>query len=49
MVGDDLERDVSGAQKSGIFGIWLDWAEKGLPDSSTVRPDRTISSLSELL
>lgn len=49
MVGDDLERDIGGAQRLGIFGIWLDWRGVGLPESSMVRPDRIIQSISELL
>jgi putative hydrolase of the HAD superfamily len=49
MVGDDLARDIVGAQKVGIFSIWLDWKGKGLPDSTWIKPDRIISSLSELI
>lgn len=49
MVGDNLEWDVSAPQKLGIRGIWLDHAGQGLPESTPVRPDRVIRSLSELL
>ncbi len=49
MVGDRLETDVRPAQKLGIYAIWVDWRGEGLPESSTVQPDRTIRSLSELL
>lgn len=48
MVGDDLERDIAGAQKVGIFGIWVDWRGAGLPESAPVRPDKIINNLSEL-
>ena len=48
MVGDNLEWDVGGPQKLGIFGIWIDAKGRGLPATSTVRPDRIIRSLSEL-
>lgn len=48
MVGDDLERDIGGAKKVGIFSIWVDWRDGGLPISSAVRPDRIIKSISEL-
>jgi putative hydrolase of the HAD superfamily len=48
MIGDDLQRDLSGAQKLGIFSIWVDSQAKGLPDSSPVRPDHIIKSLKEL-
>jgi putative hydrolase of the HAD superfamily len=49
MVGDNLEWDVSAPQRLGILGIWLDHAGQGLPETSQVRPDRTIRSLSELI
>ncbi|MBN1191345.1 MAG: HAD-IA family hydrolase [Dehalococcoidales bacterium] len=49
MVGDDLERDIAGAQKLGIGTIWMDWKKAGLAPYSRVRPDRTIQDLRELL
>lgn len=49
MVGDNLEWDVSGAQAVGICGIWLDKRGLGLPRDATIRPDRIVRSLSELL
>ena len=49
MVGDNLEWDVAGAQKAGIFAIWVDWRGEGLPELSTVEPDRIIRNISELL
>jgi putative hydrolase of the HAD superfamily len=49
MVGDNLEWDVAAPQKLGIFGIWVDLAGSGLPESCSVRPDRIIRSLSELV
>lgn len=49
MVGDNLERDVAGAQALGIHGIWCDWAGTGLPATSEVRPDRIVVGLPELL
>ncbi len=48
MVGDDLHRDISGAQALGLFTIWVDWRGGGLPESSPVRPDRIIRSITEL-
>jgi putative hydrolase of the HAD superfamily len=48
MIGDDLNRDVDGAQQAGIFAIWLDWEGHGLPASSAVRPDRIINSVAGL-
>ncbi|MCY3880996.1 MAG: HAD family hydrolase [Chloroflexi bacterium] len=49
MVGDNIEADVLGAQQVGIHAIWMDADRAGLPDGTTIRPDRIIGSLSELL
>ena len=49
MVGDNLEWEVAAPQRLGITGIWVDSRKTGLPESSTVRPDRIITSLPELL
>ena len=49
MIGDNLEHDIAGAQKLGIFSIWVDWRETGLPESTTIQPDRIIRTLSDLL
>jgi putative hydrolase of the HAD superfamily len=49
MVGDDLNRDIAGAQSVGIHAVWVDWARKGLPETSTVSPDRIVSAISELI
>jgi putative hydrolase of the HAD superfamily len=49
MIGDDLERDISGAQTSGIFSIWFDYREQGLPEGSLIVPDKIINNLGELL
>lgn len=49
MVGDNLEWDVAGAQRVGIFGIWVDGTGAGLPASSPVMPDRIIRTLDELV
>jgi putative hydrolase of the HAD superfamily len=49
MVGDNLEWEVAAPQRLGIFAIWHDGHRQGLPPGSTVRPDRIIHNLSELL
>lgn len=49
MVGDNLEWEVAAPQRLGIFGIWFDPSGSGLPSDSTVRPDRIIKALPELL
>lgn len=49
MVGDNLEWEVAAPQRLGLFSVWHDHAGAGLPPRSTVRPDRIIRSLTELL
>jgi putative hydrolase of the HAD superfamily len=49
MVGDNLEWEVEAPQRLGIYAIWIDVHGNGLPAESTVKPDRIIRSLTELL
>ena len=49
MVGDNLEWEIVAPQRLGIYAIWMDVHGEGLPPGSTVKPDRIIRSLSELL
>jgi putative hydrolase of the HAD superfamily len=49
MVGDNLEWEVEAPQRLGIYAIWMDIHGDGLPEGSTVKPDRIIRSLTELL
>jgi putative hydrolase of the HAD superfamily len=49
MIGDNLEWEVEAPQRLGIYAIWMDVHGDGLPEGSTVRPDRIIRSLGELL
>jgi putative hydrolase of the HAD superfamily len=49
MIGDNLEWEVEVPQRLGIYAIWMDVHGEGLPEGSTVRPDRIIRSLTELL
>lgn len=49
MVGDNLEWEVVIPQQLGIFAIWLDTLGKGLPENSSIHPDRVIRDLPELL
>lgn len=49
MIGDNLEWEVEAPQRLGIYAIWVDTHGDGLPEGSTIRPDRIIRSLSELL
>jgi putative hydrolase of the HAD superfamily len=49
MVGDNLQWEVEAPQRLGIYAIWIDVHGDGLPADSTVKPDRIIRSLGELL
>ena len=49
MVGDDLKRDIIGANEAGIFSVWVDWQNNGLPVNTLARPDRIITAISELV
>jgi putative hydrolase of the HAD superfamily len=49
MVGDDLKRDILGANEAGIFSVWVDGENEGLPVNSEVKPDRIITTISELV
>jgi len=49
MVGDNLEWEVAAPQRLGIFAIWHDHLGDGLPEDSTIKPDRIIRSITELL
>jgi len=49
MIGDNLEWEVEVPQRLGIYAIWIDAHGEGLPANSTVKPDRIIRSLTELL
>lgn len=49
MIGDNLDFDIHAAQQLGIYAIWVDAPRNGLPDGTTLRPDRIITSLSELI
>lgn len=49
MIGDNLEWEVVTPQRLGIYAVWIDVHGDGLPEGSTVRPDRIIRSLTELV
>ena len=48
MVGDNLDKDIRGAQEVGIYAIRVDKHRTGLPPDTGVTPDRAIPSLSAL-
>ena len=49
MVGDNLDFDVAGAQGVGLHGVWIDRPGAGLPADCTVRPDRIVRALDEVI
>jgi len=49
MVGDNLDWEVVAPQRLGIYTVWHDIAGKGLPEGSTVRPDRIVRRVVELI
>ncbi len=49
MIGDNLEWEVEVPQRLGIYAIWMDAHGEGLPADTSVRPDRIVRSLTELL
>lgn len=49
MIGDNLEWEIEVPQRLGIYAIWIDAHGQGLPADTTVKPDRIIRSLTELL
>ncbi len=49
MVGDNSYFEVGGAQKLGIWGMWVDWRRSGVSDDSIVKPDRIVHLISELI
>jgi HAD superfamily hydrolase (TIGR01549 family) len=49
MVGDNLSADVQGAQKAGMFGVWINRrADPLMEKQEPVSPDASLSSLAEL-
>ncbi|MEO1249272.1 MAG: HAD family hydrolase, partial [Pseudomonadota bacterium] len=50
MVGNNLERDIAGANAFGLISIFFDWSDRRrrIPDSELETPDHRINSLREL-
>ena len=49
MIGDNLEWEIEVPQRLGIYAIWIDAHGEGLPAGTSIKPDRIIRSLGELL
>jgi putative hydrolase of the HAD superfamily len=48
MIGDNLVWDIEAPQKLGIYSVWNDFKQEGLPVNSSIIPDKTIYSVSAL-
>jgi putative hydrolase of the HAD superfamily len=49
MIGDSLEADIMGAQKAGLFGIWITRrAQPNVDDLQRIKPDFSLRGLNEL-
>jgi putative hydrolase of the HAD superfamily len=48
IVGDNLEWEVAAPQRLGLYAVWCDPYEVGLPPGAAATPDRIIRSLTEL-
>jgi len=51
MIGNNLERDIKGANQMGLVSVWLDWAPRRskTPADESERPCYTIKNPPELL
>lgn len=49
MIGDNLVWDIDAPQKLGIYSVWNDFKQEGLPINSSIIPDKTINSISDLV
>ncbi len=51
MVGNNLERDVAGANQIGMISVWIDWAPRRskVPANPLEKPDYTVKTPLELL
>ncbi len=51
MVGNNLSRDVKGANELGLISVWLDWAPRRskVPADPSEQPCYTIKMPTELL
>lgn len=49
MVGNDLQWEVAAPQRLGIYSIWIDLEDAGLPENPPATPDRIINTIPELL
>ena len=49
MIGDNLIWDVGAPQQMGIYSVWHDYKNAGLPRGSAVVPDLIVHTLPEIL
>lgn len=49
MIGDNLVWNVKAPQELGIFSVWNDFENKGLPIDTCVIPDMIVNSIDEMV
>jgi putative hydrolase of the HAD superfamily len=49
MVGDNLEWEVAVPKRLGLYTVWVDHENEGLPANAPAQPDRIIHNLAELV
>ncbi|GMQ64687.1 HAD family hydrolase [Vallitalea maricola] len=48
-IGDNLIWDVQAPQELGIYSIWNDFEEVGLPEDTIIVPDRIITRINDII
>ena len=48
-VGDNLEWDVAAPQRLGLYAVWVDHRDAGLPAEAAAEPDRIVRFIRELI
>lgn len=49
MVGDNLKWEIEPCRRLGLYTIWVDPRQEGLPQGATITPHRTVHSIDELM
>lgn len=48
-IGDNLIWEVQEPQRIGIYSVWNDFEDKGLPHGSKIIPDKIINNISNII
>ncbi len=49
MIGDHLVWDVKAPQELGVYSVWNDYENKGLPPDTDVMPDMIVTSIDDMV